>query len=365
VERAAAVAVPGDARGDQVGIAVAGLQRARQGAQLSIGAHRLRCPALKAVRKEAPVPMHLEHQRAEVEQHRFPAVPQNPQPPPHRTALDEVRSHQAGRLEEGLDRKLAGIIGPVPRVVLAACLAALAAAAIGCGSDRASRGEGTIDVVATMGPLGDIVQNAGGRRVRMTALVPRTADPHEWRPDASDRERLREADLVVWSGGDIDRWAADAAGERELGLLSRVDPLGDDPHWWQDPVRVQRATKEIRNELARADVDGAGYYEAATADFLARLRKLHRDVRICLSLLDDRRAPVAAQHKGFAYFNDRYGVRIVGPVGQGAKVGRRLWADTLAASGDPAGSYLGALTANTAMIVDALSGGARTCHPEP
>ena len=92
-----------------------------------------------------------------------------------------------------------------------------------------------------------------------------------------------------------------------------MDPLGDDPHWWQDPVRVQRAAKEIRNELARADVDGAGYYEAATADFLARLRKLHRDVRTCLSLLDDRRAPLAAQHDGFAYFNDRYGMRIVGP----------------------------------------------------
>ena len=251
------------------------------------------------------------------------------------------------------------------RVAIAACLAALAAAASGCGSDRASRGEGSIDVVATVGPLADIVQNAGGRRVRVTALVPRTADPHEWRPDASDRERLRDAELVVWTGGDIDRWAEESASGREIGVLPLVDPLADDPHWWQDPVRVQRAAKEIRNELARADVDGAGYYEAATADFLARLRKLHRDVRTCLSLLDDRRVPLATQHDGFRYFNDRYGTRIVGPAGQGASVGRRLWADTLSEPGDPADSYLGAVTANTAMIVDALSGGTRTCHPEP
>ena len=250
------------------------------------------------------------------------------------------------------------------RVALTACLAALAAAAAGCGSDRASRGEGTIDVVATVAPLADIVQNAGGRRVLMTALVPRTADPHEWRPAAADRERLREADLVVWTGGEIDRWAAEGAG-RELGLLPLVDPVGDDPHWWQDPVRVQRAAKEIRNELARADVDGAGYYEAATADFLARLRKLHRDVSTCLSLLDDRHARLAAQHDGFAYFNDRYGTRIVGPAGHGASVGRRLWADTLGDPADQAGSYLGALTANTAAIVDALSGGRSTCRPEP
>jgi ABC-type Zn uptake system ZnuABC Zn-binding protein ZnuA len=253
----------------------------------------------------------------------------------------------------------------VPRIAISACLAALAALASGCGSDRASRGEGTVDVVATVRPLADIVQNAGGRRVRVTALVPRTADPHEWRPGESDRQTLREADLVVWTGGALDRWAVQTDPAREIGLLPLVDPVGEDPHWWQDPVRVQRAAKEIRNELARADVDGAGYYEAATADFLARLRKLHRDVRICLSLLDRRRARLAAQHDGFAYFNDRYGARIVGPSGQGASVGRRLWADTLDGPGQPADSYLGAITVNTATIVDALSGGRRTCRPEP
>ena len=245
------------------------------------------------------------------------------------------------------------------------CLAAVAAAGVGCGSDRASRGEGTVDVVATVAPLADIVHNAGGRRVRVRALVPRSADPHEWRPGPAEREALRQADLVVWTGGALDRWAAGAGSERELGLLPRLDPLGGDPHWWQDPVRVERAAKEIRNELARADVDGAGYYEAATADFLARLRRLHRDIRICVSLLDRRRAPLATPHDGFAYFNDRYGTAIVGPGGRGAEVGRRLWGDTLGEPGTAAGSYLGAITVNTATVVAALSDGENTCRPEP
>jgi ABC-type Zn uptake system ZnuABC Zn-binding protein ZnuA len=253
----------------------------------------------------------------------------------------------------------------VLRLTASACLAAAIAAMTGCGSDRASRGEGTIDVVATVAPLADIVHNAGGRRVLVTGLVPRTADPHTWRPGAAERQALREADLVVWTGGALDRWATTAGSERILGLLPLVDPLGDDPHWWQDPVRVQRAAKEIRNELARADVNGAGYYEAATADFLERLRELHEDVRICISLLDDRREPLAAQHDGFAYFNDRYGTRIVGPKGDGASVGRRLWADSLGLPGTVPGSYLGAMSANTTTIVSALSRGRSNCHPEP
>jgi ABC-type Zn uptake system ZnuABC Zn-binding protein ZnuA len=248
---------------------------------------------------------------------------------------------------------------------MSTCLAAAVAFLAACGSDRASRGEGTIHVVATLPPLGDIAHNAGGRRVSVTELVPRTADPHGWRPGARERAQLRGADLVVRTGGALDRWAAGAGAERELALLPLVDPIEGDPHWWQDPVRVQRAAKEIRNELARADVDGAGYYEAATADFLARLRRLHRDIRICLSLLDRPRARLAAQHDGFAYFNDRYGTAIVGPSGRGAEVGRRLWADTLGEPGTPAGSYMGAMTVNTTTIVEALSHGENTCRPEP
>jgi ABC-type Zn uptake system ZnuABC Zn-binding protein ZnuA len=245
------------------------------------------------------------------------------------------------------------------------CLAAAVALAGGCGSDRASRGEGTVDVAATLAPVADIVHNAGGRRVRVTTLVPPGVNPHEWRPDADAREELRNADLVVWTGGAIDRWAVAGHPEHELGLLPLVDPIDADPHWWQDPVRVERAAKEIRNELARTDVPGAGYYEAATADFLERLRRLHSDTRICMSLLDRPRGMLAAQHDGFAYFNDRYGMTIVGPDGKGAKVGRKLWADTLDQPGTAAGSYLGAMAVNTATIVAALSHGGETCRPEP
>ncbi len=251
------------------------------------------------------------------------------------------------------------------RLAALACLALALAPLGGCGSDRASRGEGTVDVAATLAPVADIVHNAGGRRVRVTTLVPPGVDPHGWRPDADARQALRTADLVVWTGGAVDRWAVAEDPERELGLLPLVDPLGRDPHWWQDPVRVERAAKEIRNELARTDVPGAGYYEAATADFLDRLRRLHRDTRICMSLLDRPRGRLAAQHDGFAYFNDRYGMSIVGPDGRGADVGRRLWADTLDMPGMPAGSYLGAMTVNVATIVAALSHGEETCRPEP
>lgn len=265
--------------------------------------------------------------------------------------------------------------------LLPLALCALVLAAAGCGSDRASRGEGSVDVAATTAPVGDFVGNAGGQRVRVTVLVPRGADPHSWRPGARARAAVASADLVIRSGGGVDAWLdralAAAPDARVLTLLPKVHPLGADPHWWQDPVRVQRAVKEIRNELARVDVNGAGYYEAASADYLARLRKLDADTRRCIARVRGPRARVVARHDGFAYFSARYGVEVgaprarrpgrAGPSGR-AKAptarGPRLWADTLAGVGSPAHSYLGAFAANVGAIVDALSAGRRSCRPE-
>lgn len=249
------------------------------------------------------------------------------------------------------------------RVAAITCVAALAMA--GCGSDRATRGERTVEVVATVAPVSDIIRNAGAGRVRVTLLVPRGADPHEWRPDRRHREALAEAELVVRAGGGLDDWAAGSGAARELELLPLLDPLGDDPHWWHDPQRAQRAAKEIRNELARIDVDGAGHYEAATADYLERLRELDREIRACMRFVPTGSRRLAVGHDAFAYLRARYALPLVDGGGRGASVGRRLWGDTLAPPGHEADSYLGAMSLNVETIVQALTDGRRTCRPRP
>ena len=252
-------------------------------------------------------------------------------------------------------------------VALTLVLGVLCAGASGCGSDRPSRGEGTVKVVTTTVTLADLAHNAGGRRVIVDALVPRVAYPHDWQPGAGTAAAIEDADLVIQLGGELDDWLAEAVarqpGTRVLTLLPKLHPLGDDSHWWQDPVRVQQAMKEIRNELARVDVDGAGYYEAATGEYLARLRRLDQETKWCIEAVHGRGSRIVAQHAGFRYFEDRYGVRIVGPgERRGAKLGRRLWADTLASRGTFS-NYLGAFASNVGTIVDAISDGERSCRP--
>lgn len=222
---------------------------------------------------------------------------------------------------------------------LAACIWLLAAlAAPGCGSDRATRGEGTVEVIASPAPVVDIVRNAGGRRVEVTAVA----------------DGGMEADLLVYGGGSLDPPPIAIDVDRALVLLPRVDPIGADPYWWHDPVRVERAAKEIRNELARADVDGAGYYEAATADFLARLRRLDAGIRDCLDVVPRPWPVLPGRGAGLRYFAARYGIELDPKRG-----GLGVPADAFG------GSYLETMPAKVTKIVDALSRGSVVCRPRP
>jgi hypothetical protein len=96
VQGPAPLAVPGDPRGHQVGHAVAGVDRARERPHLGVGPHGLGRAALQAVGQEPPVAVHLEHERAEVEQHRLAAPAQDPQPAAHLAAFHERRCHGRG-----------------------------------------------------------------------------------------------------------------------------------------------------------------------------------------------------------------------------------------------------------------------------
>ena len=49
----------------------------------------------------------------------------------------------------------------------------------------------------------------------------------------------------------------------------------------------------------------------------------------------------------------------------GARVGAELYADALGPEGSDGATYVGSIAANTAAIVDGLTGGARTCRPVP
>ena len=298
--------------------------------------------------------------------------------------------------------------------IVAAC-AALAAAASGCGSDSEAS-DARLRVVATTGQAADFARRVGVGRVAVTGLLAPAADPHDFEVRPDDVDALAQADLVVRSGGEVDEWLADAieagGGDApELVLADHVDVRDGDPHWWQDPRNAVKATAAIEAELARVDAAHAAGYAAAAKRYTARLERLDRGVARCIAQIPPEQRTLVTTHDALASYAARYGLRVVGTVipsrstlaqpsagevdaliatirregvpaifaessvnpdveqaiadASGARIGAALYADALGPAGSEGADYVGSIAANTAAIVDGLTGGAHSCRPAP
>jgi zinc/manganese transport system substrate-binding protein len=306
------------------------------------------------------------------------------------------------------------------RALLATLALVLVAAPLvaGCGSDSGSGSDADVSAVATTTEIADLVRNVGGERVDVHGLLSPGADPHGYEPRPSDASSIVDAAVVFKSGGDLDEWLDElvdnAGGDAEvidlIDSVRTVEVDGEtDPHWWQDPRNVVLAVAAIRDALSDADPDGRRVYERNAAAYSRELRRLDEEIAACIGKVPAAKRKVVTTHDSLGYFARRYGIDVVGSVipslstqaqpsagdiadlvdqvrdegveavfpeaetserleqalarEAGAQVGAPLWADTLGGGGSGAETYVDATAANTAALVEGMSGGTVSCRP--
>ena len=285
-------------------------------------------------------------------------------------------------------------------------LALLPIAAAGCGGSSTGGGDAPT-IVATTTQLADMARNiAPGAHV--TSILSPNTDPHEYEVRPDDVKALASADIVLRSGGEVDAWldgALGAAGVDEQDVVdtgAAVGLEGDDPHWWQDPVRAEKAATAIGRAFAAAGLPDR------SAAYVARLKRLDAGVRACMDKVPAGERKLVTSHDALGYYAKRYDIRVIGAVipalttaaqpsagdvanlvatirregvktifaessvnpkveeaiarETGAKIGTALWADSLGPKGSDGATYIGSIEANTRALVEGFSDGAVDCR---
>ncbi len=283
------------------------------------------------------------------------------------------------------------------RFLLVCSLAVLA----GCGSSASGGSGDGPKVVATTTQLADMARNIDPS-ADVTALLSANTDPHAYEVRPDDVKALAGADVVLRSGGETDEWldgALDSAGvsaDKIVDAGAAAGLEGEDPHWWQDPSKAERAAVAIGDGLG---VDPAPY--------VAKLRALDEGVKACIDAVPAGERLLVTSHDALGYYARRYGITVVGTVipslstsGQpsagevdalvrtiresgvktifaessvnakveqaiaaesGAKVGNALWADSLGPEGSDGATYIGSIEANTRALVEGFTGKPANC----
>ncbi len=310
-------------------------------------------------------------------------------------------------------------------MVACACVIATASALLitSAAPAQTSGGAKKLPVVASFSILGDLVQQVGGERVKMTTLVGPEGDAHVYNPTPGDVKAVADARLVVINGlgfeGWFDRLVA-ASGRKPLIVIAtkgvKLINSADrdqaatgasvaghshglfDPHAWQDIDNAKIYVSNIRDALGVADPEGKAVYDANATAYLKVLDSLQEEMMAIMANIPKERRKIITTHDAFGYFARAYGLGITAPQGvstegeasakdvgriirqiraekvpavflenvtneklmqriaaeSGARIGGRLYSDSLSPAGGPAGTYVAMMRNNARLLAEAL-----------
>jgi zinc/manganese transport system substrate-binding protein len=211
-------------------------------------------------------------------------------------------------------------------VLLGALLAACATAS-GPNTEAALPSE-VVHVVATTTVLGDIASIIAGDEMTVEVLMPRGTDPHDFQPSSQQVASINDADLVIANGLGLEEGltdvleAADADGVNVLEVGPLVDPipfseggpdeLGDDPHFWNDPLRAATAAEVVAAALS--EIDPTTNWATRASAYAGELRALGAEIEAMLEPIPEGNRKLVTNHDAFGYFAHRYGFEVVGVV---------------------------------------------------
>ena len=211
----------------------------------------------------------------------------------------------------------------------------LTLAAAACSGEPGSEGDdGRLDVVTTVSPITNIVQNIAGDRVDVTGIVPEGTNSHTFEPAPSDAQAMAEADVVFINGLHLEEPTRELADSNvregveivQLGDLtitpeeyifdfSFPQDNGDpNPHLWTNPPYAQRYAEIVKDRLSELDPENAAFFEANYEAFGRRLTALDLAAREVTETVPPANRKLLTYHDSFPYFAREYGWIVIGAI---------------------------------------------------
>jgi zinc/manganese transport system substrate-binding protein len=195
-------------------------------------------------------------------------------------------------------------------------------------------------VVTSTTDMAALTQEVGGDRVSVESIAKGYQDPHFVEAKPSFLLKLRQADLLVVVGLQLEiGWLPplinqsgnpriqvgapgylDASQFAEIleipqGTVTRaegdVHPLGN-PHYWLDPDNGRRIARGIANKLGELDPGDAEYFQQRFQDFDKRLAVAEQKWDAEMKPYHGRK--VVTYHRSFPNFAKRFGLNVIGYV---------------------------------------------------
>ena len=209
-----------------------------------------------------------------------------------------------------------------------------AVVAVACSDESEDAEGGRLLVVTTVAPLRSIIEDVGGDRVAVVALVPEGTNSHTFEPPPSAVAQIERADLIVINGLNLELPTLELA-EANRSEGTPIVLLGDEavspdeyvfdfsfpeadgnpnPHLWTAPHLSVEYVEIVRDALAEVDADNAEYYAANAERLIERLWELDAAIAAAAATIPEAHRKLITYHDSFPYFAPRYGLEVIGAI---------------------------------------------------
>jgi ABC-type Zn uptake system ZnuABC Zn-binding protein ZnuA len=196
--------------------------------------------------------------------------------------------------------------------------------------------EDKLNVVTSVAPITNIVQNIGGDKINLVGLVPEGVNSHTFELIPSDTIKINDADLVIIDGlnleANIEKIAENVISKNpSIRLLKLGDNTiskkewvfdfsfpkekGDpNPHLWLNVEYAIKFANLTRDKLMEMDPTNSQYYLKNSNKYTKLLNQLDEGIKKSIETIPAENRKLLTYHDSWAYFAPRYGMKVIGAI---------------------------------------------------
>ncbi len=202
--------------------------------------------------------------------------------------------------------------------------------------ENSTQGINKLNIVTSVAPITNIVQNIGGEKINLIGLVPEGVNSHTFDLVPSDAIKINNADLIIIDGlnleTELEKIANNAiAKNSKIHLLKLGDNTVDkadwifdfsfpkekgdpNPHLWLNVYYAIKFANLTRDKLIEIDPFNSKYYTENSKKYTELLKQLDNGIKKSIMTIPPENRKLLTYHDSWAYFAPRYGMTVIGAI---------------------------------------------------
>lgn len=177
--------------------------------------------------------------------------------------------------------------------------------------------EGKLEVIVSFNAMKDITEVIGGDKVKVTVMVPKGVEPHDFEPKPKDMAMISKGKVFIYNGLGMEGWAqstlksidnknlmvVEASKNCELIKNSDEEEIKEhgqyDPHVWLSLKQAKLEANNIKEAFSKVDVSNKETYEDNYNKFAVEIDKLQKEYEEKFTKVKNKN--FVTGHAAFAY----------------------------------------------------------------